>query len=87
MNCAQCDDLIQVFEMRRAGYIKARAAPFYRVSTELAASKLVDMECSRNDLEEHFLICVHAAKVRPLEGLQVAQASLSYAARPSRASF
>ena len=57
MNCVQCDDLIQVFESRLAGYVKARAAPFYRVSTELAARKQVDMERARNDLGEHQLIC------------------------------
>ena len=57
MNCLQCKGLIQVFELELAGYVKARVAPFYRISTEVAARKQVDMERARYDLEEHQLIC------------------------------
>jgi len=66
MNCLQCNDLIRMFESRLAGYVNARAAPFYRVSTELAARKQVDMERARTDLEEHRLVCHFAASLDPL---------------------
>ena len=46
--------------MRLAEYVKARAAHFYRISTELAARKQVDMERARTDLEEHRLACQFA---------------------------
>jgi hypothetical protein len=62
MNCLQCNDLIRGFELRSAAYAKARAAPFYRVSTELAARELVDMERARTDLDEHRLVCRFAPK-------------------------
>jgi len=41
----------------RSQYNEARSAVYYRVSTELAAKKNVDMELIRNDLEEHQSIC------------------------------
>jgi len=58
-------DLEQAFESRLSEYIEARSAAYYRVSTELAASKNVDMERARNDLEEHQLVCVSG--LRPTE--------------------
>ena len=61
MVCLICKDLERAFESRRSNYIEARSAAYYRVSTELAAEKHVDMERARNDLEEHQLICAHAA--------------------------
>ncbi len=57
MDCLQCNDLIRTFELRRTGYADACAAPFYRVSTELAARKQVDMMRARTDLVEHRLAC------------------------------
>jgi hypothetical protein len=57
ISCLQCNHLTQVFELRSAAYAEARTAHFYRVSTELAARKLVDMERARADVEEHRLIC------------------------------
>jgi hypothetical protein len=56
-------DLEQAFESRLRQYIEARSAAYYRVSTELAASKNVDMERARNDLEEHQLVCVSGPRV------------------------
>lgn len=57
MDCLECKNLEEVFESRLSHYIEARSAAYYRVSTELAAKKNVDMERARNDLEEHQLIC------------------------------
>lgn len=70
MKCWQCNDLIQVFRSRLAGYVKARATPFYRVSTELAARKQVDMERARGDLEEHLWAWHFARDEMDLEGVQ-----------------
>ncbi|MBZ5683335.1 MAG: hypothetical protein LAO24_24915 [Acidobacteriia bacterium] len=60
MGCLICKDLERALESRRRKYTEARCAAYYRVSTELAAKKLVDMERAKNDLEEHQLVCVPA---------------------------
>jgi hypothetical protein len=57
-----CKDLERVLEYRRGKYFEARSAAYYRVSTELAAYKNVDMERARSDLEAHQSVC---AKLRP----------------------
>jgi hypothetical protein len=57
MDCLKCRELRQAFEFTRGKYIEARSAAYYRVSTELAAHKNVDMERARNALEEHQLVC------------------------------
>jgi hypothetical protein len=67
MDCSECKNLEQAFESRLSKYTEARSAVYYRVSTELAAKKNVDMERARNDMEEHQLVCVSAAKVRRLD--------------------
>ena len=61
MDCVICRDLERAFESRRGKYVEALSAAFYRVSTELAASKNVDMERAKSDLEEHQLVCVAGA--------------------------
>lgn len=66
MKCLRCNDLIRVFESRSAEYAKARSAIFYRVSTELAARKQVDMERARTDLDEHRLECRFAPNPKAL---------------------
>lgn len=58
MDCLVCKDLERTFESRRVAYVEARSAAYYRVSTELAAKKQVDMERAKSDLEEHRLVCV-----------------------------
>jgi hypothetical protein len=58
MGCLVCKDLKRAFESRREEYVDARGAAYYRVSTELAAQKNVDMERAKSDLEEHRLVCV-----------------------------
>ncbi len=67
MDCLKCKNLEQAFESRLSEYIEVRSAAYYRVSTELAAYKNVDMERARNDMEEHQLVCVSAAEVRRRE--------------------
>ena len=64
MNCSICNDLERTLESRRNQYIAARSAAYYRVTTELAAYKNVDMERAKSDLEEHQLVCIFAAKAR-----------------------
>jgi hypothetical protein len=62
MDCVKCRELRQAFEFKLGKYIEARAGAYYRVSTKLAAHKNVDTERSRNDLEEHQLVCVSVVK-------------------------
>jgi hypothetical protein len=64
MNCLKCKNLEEAFESRLSQYIDACTAAYYRVTTEVAAKKNVDMERAKNDLEEHQLVCVSAAEVR-----------------------
>jgi hypothetical protein len=64
MDCLECKNLEEAFESRLSKYMQARSAAYYRVSTELAAKKKVDMERAKSDLEEHQLVCVSAAVVR-----------------------
>jgi len=64
MNCLERKNLEEAFESRLSQYIDACTAAYYRVTTELAAKKNVDMERAKNALEEHQLVCVFAAEVR-----------------------
>ena len=57
MDCLKCKNLEKSFEFRLHQYGEARSSAYYRVSTELAAKKNVDMERARYDLEEHYLVC------------------------------
>lgn len=65
MECLECKNLKEAFESNRSQYIEARSAAYYRVSTELAAKKNVDMERARNNLKEHQFLCASRAYVRP----------------------
>jgi hypothetical protein len=67
MDCLICKDLERSLEFKYTKYIEARSSPYFRVSTEFAAHNHVDMERAKNDLEEHQLVCVFAANVRPPE--------------------
>ncbi len=62
MDCLECRYLEQALKSGLDKYIEARSAAYYRVSTELAAIRNVDMERARNALEEHQLVCVSAAE-------------------------
>ncbi|MGB0014315.1 MAG: hypothetical protein WBQ03_22150 [Candidatus Sulfotelmatobacter sp.] len=60
MECLKCKNLEEAFESRLGKYSEARSAAYYRVSTELAAKKYVDMENAKYDLQEHRLVCASA---------------------------
>ncbi len=62
MDCLDCKNLEEIFESRLHQYIEACSDAYYRVSTELAAKKNVDMERAKSALEEHQLVCISAAK-------------------------
>ncbi len=62
MDYLVCKNLKRALEIRRSEYLEARSAAYYRVSTELAAYKNVDMERAKSDLEEHQL--THPAPCR-----------------------
>jgi hypothetical protein len=49
MNCLKCKELSGAFEFRRNEYVEARSSAYYRVSTQLAAKRNVDMERARYD--------------------------------------
>jgi hypothetical protein len=61
MNCLKCKELLGALEFRRNEYVEARSSAYYRVSTEVAAKKNVDMERARYDLEEHRELCASYA--------------------------
>jgi hypothetical protein len=58
MDCLKCTNLEQALEFSLRKYSAARSAPFYQISTKIAAQKKVDMERARNDMEEHQLTCL-----------------------------
>ena len=60
MNCSICNDLHRAYQRTHSCYVDACTAAFFRVSTEIAASKHVAMERAKNDLYEHQLDCVSA---------------------------
>jgi len=61
--CPECEILNRVFESKLNGYLAARSAVLYRISTEFAAKQQVDMERAKDDMEEHRLSCHSATKL------------------------
>jgi len=57
MECTQCKDLNQALEAAQSKYIAARFSAFYRVSTDIAANRQVDMERAKTDRDEHCSVC------------------------------
>jgi hypothetical protein len=57
MACALCSHLTAIFQSAHERYIAASNGVFCLVSTELAASRLVDLERAKNDLTEHQSVC------------------------------
>lgn len=57
MDCLTCKDLDRALGVSLASYRAARASAFYRVSTEFAAKKEVDMERAKTALQEHQFAC------------------------------
>jgi Zn-dependent peptidase ImmA (M78 family) len=62
--CRACKDLEKSLESRLSEYVAARSAAYYRVSTELAAYKNVEMQRAKSELEEHRLVCTSDLKVK-----------------------
>ncbi len=58
--CLVCVDLARALQVTLASYVEARSAAFYRVCTDIAAKREVDMERAKTDLEEHQLVCPFA---------------------------
>jgi len=58
MNCAVCTDLKRVFAAESDAYREARSSACYRVTSEFAAQKNVDLERARYALEEHYGVCI-----------------------------
>jgi hypothetical protein len=63
-NYPECESLNQVFESKLNGYLAARSAVLYQISTEFAAKQQVDMERAKSDMEEHLSSCSSATKLR-----------------------
>ena len=57
MGCAMCRELKRAFEIEMTYYVEACASAYYRVSTQVAARRNVDMERAKNDWEEHQMVC------------------------------
>jgi len=57
MSCSMCEYLERTYDALLSEYIEARSSVRYRISTQLAAQKNVDMERARYELEEHRRIC------------------------------
>jgi hypothetical protein len=66
MECPICRDLERAYQAGLGEYIEARSSACYQVSKMLAASKNVDMERAKSDLEEHRLVCATAIRVLAL---------------------
>jgi Zn-dependent peptidase ImmA (M78 family) len=62
VDCLGCTDLSGALEFRRDEYVEARSSAYYRVSTQLAARRNVDMERARYDKEEHSAVCASHAQ-------------------------
>jgi hypothetical protein len=62
MGCYVCENLERAFKARQREYIEARSDAYYLVSRKFAASKNVEMERARNELEEHRLVCAAARR-------------------------
>ena len=71
MNCLECAALDRTLKAALAEYIEARSAAFYRVSTERAAMKQVDMERAKTSVQEHGLVCPLGAEVGPTTNIEV----------------
>jgi hypothetical protein len=66
MGCLICRNLERAYEAGLSEYIEARSSAYYPVCTKPAASKKVDLERARYELEEHRLQCVSAAGLHAL---------------------
>jgi hypothetical protein len=68
VNCSHCRELEQAYEAALSEYVKARASVSFRICSNLAARKNVDMERTKSELEEYRPMCVSASKpIRPCQ--------------------
>ena len=58
--CLVCVELARALQVTSASYMEARSAAFFRVCTDIAAKREVDMERAKTDLHEHRLVCPSA---------------------------
>jgi hypothetical protein len=58
VNCLTCRELEQAYEAAFSEYAEVRASALFRICSNLAARKNVDMERTKYDLEEHGLVCL-----------------------------
>jgi hypothetical protein len=65
MNCLHCTELVRTLRFTQSKYVDARGAPFFVVSTEVAASRQVDMERAKSDLYEHQAGCSFSGDLVP----------------------
>jgi hypothetical protein len=65
MDCVKCRELREAFEFKLGEYIEARSAAYYRVSSELAAHRNVDMERVQKRLGRTPIRVRDLSKVRP----------------------
>ena len=61
-DCLACKDLDRALKLTLASYMAARSAAFYRVCTDIADKKEVDMERAKTDLQEHQTACPFAIR-------------------------
>lgn len=57
MSCVRCGALLQKLRSAQSSYEAARVSSFFTVTSEMAASKRVDLERAKSDLFDHQEIC------------------------------
>jgi len=67
MRCSKCSYLERALKSRRSEYRTACSETFRRVSSELAAYDLVEMERARSELKMHRSTCVSALAAAALQ--------------------
>jgi len=63
MYCLICRELEQKLEDQRVEFAELRCSASFGVSTKRAASKNVDMEQVRSELQDHRSVCAFASAV------------------------
>jgi len=66
MNCPICRDLERAYEAAFSEYIEVRSSAWFSLSSDVAASKRVDLERMRYELEEHRFVCITCSKTVPI---------------------
>ena len=64
MKCPLCHELERELQGRQRDYGETLASSHHRVNTKFAAYKRVELECVRNELEEHQFVCASTVKQR-----------------------